>query len=91
MSEERKKELAPTREDMLVGVKAIEDPVGRLLTVKEVGAEIGLSRAMIYRQMSAVENPLPSPIKFGMASRWSIVEIINWKVRARDRSRGGTR
>lgn len=58
------------------------DPVGRLLKISEVCSEVGLSRAMIYRLISTPENPFPKPIKFGNASRWSLVEIIEWKKRA---------
>lgn len=63
-------------------VNMIEDPVGRLLTIKEVCDEIGLSRAMVYRLVGYFENPLPKPIKIGNASRWSLVEIIEWKKKA---------
>ena len=58
------------------------DPVGRLLKIGAVCSEVGLSRAMIYRLMTDKRNPFPKPVKFGSASRWSLVEIIEWKKRA---------
>jgi predicted DNA-binding transcriptional regulator AlpA len=59
-----------------------EDPVGPLLKISDVCAEIGLSRAMIYRLIQNASNPFPKPIKFGNASRWSLIEIIEWKKKA---------
>ncbi len=58
------------------------DPVGRLLKISDVCSEIGLSRAMIYRLIANAKNPFPKPIKIGNASRWSLVEIIEWKKKA---------
>ena len=60
----------------------LEDPVGRMLRIGAVCSEIGLSRAMIYRLMTDARNPFPKPIKVGKASRWSLVEIIEWKKKA---------
>lgn len=60
----------------------LEDPVGRMLRIGAVCSEIGLSRAMIYRLMTDTRNPFPKPIKVGNASRWSLVEIIEWKKKA---------
>ncbi len=58
------------------------DPVGRLLKISDVCFEIGLSRAMIYRLINNEQNPFPKPIKIGNASRWSLIEIIEWKIKA---------
>ncbi len=58
------------------------DPVGRLLKIAEVIDEIGLSRAQVYRLMRSTQNPFPSPIKIGSASRWAFSEVIEWKRRA---------
>jgi len=64
------------------GGPQIIDPVGRLLTINDVIEEVRLSRAMIYRSMKVRDNPFPKPIKFGKASRWSFVEVVEWKKRA---------
>ena len=58
------------------------DPVGRLLKISDVCLEVGLSRAMVYRLTNDAEHPFPKPIKIGNASRWSLIEIIEWKKRA---------
>ena len=58
------------------------DPVGRLLKISDVCLEVGLSRAMVYRLITDAKNPFPKPIKIGNASRWSLIEIIEWKKRA---------
>ena len=60
----------------------LHDPVGRLLRIADVCTETGISRAMIYRLMTDARNPFPKPIKIGNASRWSLVEIIEWKTKA---------
>lgn len=60
----------------------VSDPVGQLMTIRDVVAEVRLSRAMIYRSMNDRANPFPKPIKFGNASRWSSIEIVAWKKRA---------
>lgn len=60
----------------------VSDPVGQLMTIGDVVAEVRLSRAMIYRCMKDRANPFPKPIKFGTASRWSCNEILAWKKRA---------
>ncbi len=64
------------------GATPSHDPVGRLLKIADVCSETGLSRAMIYRLMAETQNPFPKPIKIGKASRWSLVEIIEWKMKA---------
>ncbi len=68
--------------DVNTVIRDLHDPVGRLLKIADVCAETGLSRAMIYRLMTDARNPFPKPIKFGNASRWSLVEIIEWKAKA---------
>ena len=60
----------------------VADPVGRLMTIKDVMEEVRLSRAMVYRCMQDRDNPFPKPIKIGNASRWAFVEIVSWKQRA---------
>lgn len=37
---------------------------------------------MVYRLITDAKNPFPKPIKIGNASRWSLIEIIEWKKRA---------
>ena len=58
------------------------DPVGRLMTIKDVMDEVKISRAMVYRCMQDRDNPFPKPIKIGNASRWAFAEIVAWKQRA---------
>ena len=58
------------------------DPVGPLLKISDVCLETGLSRAMIYRLIKDALNPFPKPIKIGNASRWSLIEVIEWKKKA---------
>jgi|GEM_PF-1461637 len=58
------------------------DPLGRLLKFGEVCSEIGLSRGMIYRLINNGQNPFPKPIKIGNALRWSLIEIIERKIKA---------
>lgn len=82
MSETSRRAIESNLEEQPNYVKAIDDPVGRLLTVKEVCNEIGLSRAMIYRIIASPSNSFPRSIKIGNALRWSIVEIIEWKIKA---------
>ena len=74
------KEAAQAEKNLLYGEgKAHPDPVGRLLKISEVCNEVGLSRASIYRLMTARHRPFPKPLKIGFASRWALVEINAWK------------
>ncbi len=80
MSENRP--LGSSASDAVSGHALPHDPVGRLLKIGAVCAETGLSRATIYRLMAETRNPFPKPLKIGTSSRWSFVEIIEWKMRA---------
>jgi prophage regulatory protein len=46
------------------------------LRIHEVEAAIKLSRAMIYRQISA--GCFPAPIKIGRSSRWRSDDVDAW-------------
>ena len=48
----------------------------RLLTIREVAAITGLSRATIYRQIDV--SDFPKPLKLGLISRWSSRELMGF-------------
>ena len=55
------------------------DPIGRLLKLEDVCANVGLSKTKIYRSIKNEILPFPKPIKIGKASRWLEREIVEWK------------
>ena len=55
----------------------IVEPLDRLLTIKQITAEIGISRSTIYRRMR--EGTFPKPIRIGpRATRWPESAIKVW-------------
>ena len=57
----------------------------RLLTLHDLVDRTGLSRATLYREISA--GQFPAPLKVGRASRWSAAEVaafIELRKAARD-------
>ncbi len=57
-------------------------PERRFITVRQLGARLGLHRATLYRMLANPNCDLPKPRKFGAkATRWSIPEIEEWEAR----------
>ena len=53
------------------------EPLDRLLTIKQIEDQIGISRSTIYRRMQ--EGRFPKPKRIGpRATRWSESEIKVW-------------
>lgn len=55
------------------------DPYGRFLTIEEVMASTGMSRAQVYRAVHWRDHPLPPPVKVRTRSYWVEAEIAEWK------------
>ena len=56
--------------------EAMEYPVDVLLQLPEVCRQAGFGKTAIYRMMK--EGTFPEPIKIGLASRWSQIEVQAW-------------
>lgn len=55
----------------------IAEPLDRLLTIKQITAEIGISRSTIYRRIR--EGAFPKPVRIGpRATRWRESAIRVW-------------
>jgi len=50
--------------------------IDRLLKISEVSNLVGLGKSAIYEMITA--GTFPAPIKIGCASRWSLLEILQW-------------
>lgn len=50
-------------------------PVVRLITLKQVEAQLGLKRSSIY---SLLRRGFPQPLKFGTANRWREDQVTAW-------------
>lgn len=48
----------------------------RLLKIAEVSNLVGLGKSAIYDMITA--SSFPAPIKIGCASRWSLLEVMQW-------------
>ncbi|WP_231387848.1 helix-turn-helix transcriptional regulator [Pseudomonas nitroreducens] len=48
----------------------------RLLKITEVSGLVGLGKSAIYDMITA--GSFPAPIKIGCASRWSLLEVLQW-------------
>ncbi|MDH0291429.1 AlpA family phage regulatory protein [Pseudomonas sp. GD04087] len=48
----------------------------RLLKIAEVSNLVGLGKSAIYDMITA--GSFPAPIKIGCASRWSLLEVVQW-------------
>ena len=49
----------------------------QLLTAKQVGLMLALSKRQIFRLNAA--GKLPRPVKIGGAVRWKLADIIRWQ------------
>lgn len=58
--------------------RSLASPNCRLLTIAEVCAMVGVSRAMIYKSMRRGSAPFPKPIKIGAVSRWLVEDVETW-------------
>ena len=53
------------------------EPLERLLTIKQIADETGISRSTIYRRME--EGTFPKPVRIGpRATRWRASTIKDW-------------
>lgn len=60
-----------------------------LVTISDLEQLVGFRRTTIYRYIRNPEIQFPKPIKFGVASRWSLAEVQLWldgRMAARDQS-----
>ncbi len=72
--------IVTTAESLETATKAVSER--RFITVRQLGARLGLHRATIYRMLADPNCDLPKPRKFGAkASRWSLEEIEEWEAR----------
>jgi predicted DNA-binding transcriptional regulator AlpA len=49
-----------------------------LLSIRDVCAKVGLSKATVYKRMRDAVDPFPSPIRIESLSRWRDDEIDIW-------------
>ena len=61
----------------LTEVSMGSEPLDRLLTIKQIAAQTGISRSTIYRRIQ--EGEFPKPVRIGpRATRWPESEIKIW-------------
>ena len=60
---------------MVVCMSESPPPVVRLITLKQVEAQLGLKRSSIY---SLLRRGFPQPLKFGTANRWREDQVTAW-------------
>jgi len=53
-----------------------QQPLDRLLRIKEVMDQVGIGKTKIYDLLQLED--FPPPIKLGRYSRWSQIEIQGW-------------
>ncbi|MFZ5616244.1 MAG: helix-turn-helix transcriptional regulator [Pseudomonadota bacterium] len=69
----------------------VEPQRGKLLSISEVCALIGVSRSMIYKCMRERDCPFPAPLKIGALSRWRLDDIVEWACDLKSRQHSSAR